>query len=90
MLLVFPAIFFLWRIQVEVGQLNWTYASAAIGALILIAAMAWLTVRVELAPDDLTERPKLSGPPKFETRDEPPPLDATFRGMSGPPPRDEP
>jgi prepilin signal peptidase PulO-like enzyme (type II secretory pathway) len=89
MLLVFPTTFFLWRIQVEVGHFNWTYASAALGALVMIAVVAWLTVRVELAPDDLPERPKLSEPPKFETNDEPSPLSPTFRGMSGPPPKDD-
>ena len=40
MLLVFPKIFFLWRIQVEVEQLNSTYASELIGALILLAVVA--------------------------------------------------
>jgi hypothetical protein len=89
MLLVFPKIFFLWRIQVEVEQLNSTYASELIGALILLAVVAWLTSRVELAPEDLPDRPELSGPPEFETCDEPPPLSPTFGNMSAPPQRDD-
>ena len=83
MLLVFPLLVVLWQTERELGMFSWAYAAAVVSTFVLTAIVAWFTVRVQLAPDDMPDRPSLK-PPKLETRDSPPPM-APFRGSSGPP-----
>jgi ribosomal protein S27E len=67
------------------GYLSWQAVVAIAVVLAITSVVAWLTVRVKLAGDDMPDMPPK--PPKFETRPGPPPLDPHFRGSSGPPDR---
>jgi len=53
-------------------------------ALAITALVAWFTVRVKLAGDEIPDPPTSDA--RFEVRDGPPPHDPHFRGSNGPPP----
>ena len=59
---------------------------AAFGAA---ALLAFATVSVILAGPDDPDKPEPVDEPRGQVRDGPSPLSPTFRGMSGPPPRND-
>jgi uncharacterized protein (DUF983 family) len=71
-----------WLVQVRYGYASWiTWAAFAVVAAVIVAISLRL-VRIRLATaDDPDPPPKETMPPG------PPPLDPTFRGSSGPPPK---
>jgi ribosomal protein S27E len=66
------------------GYLSWQWVSAVAVALAVTAILAWFTVSVKLAGDDVPDMPPIKSP-KFETRPGPPPHDPHFRGSGSPP-----
>lgn len=74
------------RISNEFGVFSWQWALGFAVTAAVTTLLAWVTVRVRLAPDDMEDPPSLALP-EYDVPDAPPPPDPTFRGMSGPPPR---